>query len=46
MFLFIMFLVYHSSVFDIVVIDIEFMPKITKHLIQYSSELSGRHYGA
>jgi hypothetical protein len=44
MFLFIMFLVYSSSIFDIVMIDNEFMPKIAKRLIQYSSELSGRHY--
>jgi hypothetical protein len=44
MFLFIMFLVYSSSIFDIVMIDNEFMYKIAKRLIQYSSELSGRHY--
>jgi hypothetical protein len=44
MFLFIMFLVYSSSIFDIVMIDNEFMHKIAKRLIQYSSELSGRHY--
>jgi hypothetical protein len=44
MFLFIMFLVYSSSIFDIVMIDNEFMPKNAKCLIQYSSELSGRHY--
>jgi hypothetical protein len=44
MFLFIMFLVYSSSILDIVIIDNEFMHKITKRLIQYSSELSGRHY--
>ena len=28
---------------DIVIIDDEFMHKITKRLAQYSSELSGRH---
>ena len=44
MFLFIMFLVYSSSIFDIVMIDNEFMHKIAKRLIQYLSELSGRHY--
>jgi hypothetical protein len=44
MFLFIMFLVYSSSIFDIVMIDNKFMHKITKCLIQYSSELSGQHY--
>jgi hypothetical protein len=45
-FLFIMFLIYcsSSSIFDIVMIDNEFMHKIAKRLIQYSSELSGRHY--
>jgi hypothetical protein len=43
-FLFIMFLVYSTSIFDIVMIDNEFMHKIAKRLIQYSSELSGRHY--
>jgi hypothetical protein len=42
--MFIMFLLYSSSIFDIVMIDNEFMYKIAKHLIQYSSELSGRHY--
>jgi hypothetical protein len=44
MFLFIMFLVCSSSIFDIVMIDNEFMHEIAKHLIQYSSALSGRHY--
>jgi hypothetical protein len=44
MFLFIMFLVYFNSIFDIVMIDNEFMYKIAKRLIQYSSELSGRLY--
>jgi hypothetical protein len=40
-FLFIMFLVYSSSIFDIVMIDNKFMHKVVKCLIQYSSELSG-----
>jgi hypothetical protein len=44
MFLFIMFQVYSSSILDIVIIDNEFMHKIIKHLIQYSSELNGRYY--
>ena len=39
-----MFLVCSSSMLDIVMIDNEFMHKITKRLVQYSSELSGRHY--
>jgi hypothetical protein len=39
-----MFLVCSSSIFDIVVIDNEFMHEIANHLIQYLSELSGRHY--
>jgi hypothetical protein len=39
-----MFLVCSSSIFDIVMIDNEFMHEIAKHLIQYSSALSGRHY--
>ena len=43
MLLFIMFLVCSSSMLDIVIIDDEFMHKITKRLAQYSSELSGRH---
>ena len=44
MFLFIMFLVCFGSMLDIVMIDNEFMHKIAKRLVQYSSELSGRHY--
>ena len=44
MFLFIMFLVCSSSMLDIAMIDNEFMHKFAKHLAQYSSELSGRHY--
>jgi hypothetical protein len=43
-FLFIMFLICSSSILDIVMIDNEFIHKIAKHLVQYSSELSGRHY--
>jgi hypothetical protein len=42
MFLFIMFLVYSSCIFDIVMIDNDFMHMFTKHLAQSSSELSGR----
>jgi hypothetical protein len=44
MFLFIMFLVCSTSIYDIVMIDNEFMHEIAKRLIQYSSELSGQHY--
>jgi hypothetical protein len=44
MFLFLMFLVCSSSIFDRVMIDNEFMHEIAKRLIQYLSELSGRHY--
>jgi hypothetical protein len=43
-FLFIMFLVCSSSIFDIVMIDYEFMHKFAKRLIQYSSGLSGSQY--
>jgi hypothetical protein len=39
-----MFLVCSSSILDIVMIDNEFMHLFVKHLIQYSSELSGMHY--
>jgi hypothetical protein len=39
-----MILVYSSLLLDIVMIDDEFMHMFAKHLIQYSSELSGRHY--
>jgi hypothetical protein len=46
MFLFIMFLVCSSSIFDIVMIDDEFMYKFAKHLALFSRELSGRlHVG-
>ena len=44
MFQFIMFLVFSSSMLDIVMIDDEFMHIFAKRLAQYSSELSGRHY--
>ena len=43
--LFIMFLVCSSSIFDIVMIDNEFMYKFAKHLALDSRELSGRSYG-
>jgi hypothetical protein len=39
-----MFLVYFVSMLDIVMIDNKFTHKITKRLVQYSSELSGGHY--
>jgi len=42
--LFIMFLVCSSSVFDIVMIDNEFMYKFAKRLALDSRELSGRSY--
>jgi hypothetical protein len=44
MLLFIMFLVCSSLLFDIVMIDDGFMHIFAKHLIQYSSELSGQRY--
>jgi hypothetical protein len=44
MFLFSMFLVFSSLLLDIVMIDDEFMHMFAKHLIKYSSELSGQHY--
>jgi hypothetical protein len=44
MLLFIMFLVYSSLLLDIVMINDEYMHMFVKRLIQYSSELSGRHY--
>ena len=43
-FLVIMFLVCSSSIFDIVMIDNEFMYEIAKRLIQYSSGLGGWLY--
>jgi len=42
MFLFIMFLVYSSSTFDIVMIDNEFMYMFAKHLALFAGELSDR----
>ena len=42
--LFIMFLVCSSSIFDIVIIDNEFMYKFAKHLALDTWELSGRSY--
>jgi len=42
--LFIMFLVCSSSIYDIVIIDNEFMYKFGKHLAVDSRELSGRSY--
>jgi hypothetical protein len=44
MLLFIMFLVCSSLLLDIVIIDDEYMHMFIERLIQYSSELSGRHY--
>jgi hypothetical protein len=39
-----MFLVCSSLLLDIVMIDDEYMHMFVERLIQYSSELSGRHY--
>jgi hypothetical protein len=44
MLLLIMFLVCSSLLLDIVMIDDEYMHMFVERLIQYSSELSGRHY--
>jgi hypothetical protein len=44
MLLFIIFLICSSVLFDIVMIDDEYMHMFVERLIQYSSELSGRHY--
>jgi hypothetical protein len=44
MLLFIMFLVCSSLLLDIVMINDEYMHMFVEDLIQYSSELSGRHY--
>jgi hypothetical protein len=44
MLLFIMFLVSSSLLLDIVMIDDEYMHMFVERLIQYSNELSGRHY--
>jgi hypothetical protein len=46
MLLFIMFLLCSSLLLGIVIIDDEFMHMFVKCLIQYLSELSGRHYGS
>jgi len=42
MFLFIMFLVYSTSTFDMVMIDNEFMYMFTKHLALFAGELGDR----
>ena len=39
-----MFLVCFSYMLDVVMIDEEFMHIFAKRLVQYSTELSGRHY--
>jgi hypothetical protein len=44
MFLFIMFLVYSSSTFDIVMIDNEFMYMFAKRLALFARGLSGRSH--
>jgi hypothetical protein len=44
MLLFIVFLVCSSLLLDIVMIDDEYMHMFVESLIQYLSELSGRHY--
>ena len=44
MLLFIMFPVCSSYMLDIVMIDYQYMHMFAKHLAQYPSELSGRHY--
>jgi hypothetical protein len=44
MLLFIMFLVCSSLLLDIVIIDDEYMLMFAKCIIQFSRELSGRHY--
>jgi hypothetical protein len=44
MLLFIIFLDYSSLLLDIVMIDDEYMHMFAKRLIQFSRELSGRHY--
>jgi hypothetical protein len=44
MFLFIMFLVYSSSTFDMVMIDNEFMYKCAKRLAIFAKGLSGRSH--
>ena len=44
MFLFIMFLVYSSSAFDMVMIDNEFMYMFPKHLALFIGGLGGRFH--
>jgi hypothetical protein len=44
MLLFIVFLVCSNLLLDIVMIDDEYMYMFVERLIQYSSDLSGRHY--
>jgi hypothetical protein len=44
MLLFIMFLVCSSLLLDIVMIDNKYMHMFVERIIQYSSELSDRHY--
>jgi hypothetical protein len=44
--LFIMFLVCSSCIFDIVIVDDEFMHMFVEHLIQFSRELGGTYYEA
>jgi hypothetical protein len=46
MLLFIMFLICSSVLFDIVMIDNEYIHMFVERLIQHSSELSGRHYAS
>jgi hypothetical protein len=44
MLLLIMFLVRSSCILDIIMLDYGYMHMFTKHLAQYSSELSGKYY--
>jgi hypothetical protein len=43
MFLFILFLVYSSCIFDIVMISNDFMHMFSKHLVQFRIGLGGRY---
>jgi hypothetical protein len=43
MFLFILFLVYSSCIFDIVMINNDFMHMFAKHLVQFRIGLGGRY---
>ena len=43
-FLSILFLVFLSSILDIVIVNTKFMHRFTKLLAQYSSGLSGQHF--